>query len=165
MKYPRQVAVNIMMRNYIAFFKHWSPLMEGINLYIPKRKKLLFSPHWWVFVGGFVIGSALHRVELRLWKERKWDKEPGCMIPVRQALPVRVYNYLFIMKWVTFLYYNGLFINEKDLTTHLELEHIYQGRKYRRTLAMEYVFKEKQMKLRDDRYDFLNLSTTHGHEF
>ena len=153
---------DMLSKNITVFFYHYNRLMESVTLYLPKNKRLVFSPHWWVFSVGFGLGCVLHDWEARLWKERKWDVEPGSMLPVRRPTLRRVLFYCIFMKWKMMLYYNGLFVNQKDLDMYMDVEHLAQGRLYRRTLAMEYAYKEKRIAMRDDRYDFLDLTPQHG---
>jgi hypothetical protein len=158
----KSALIGMISKNVVAYFYHWNRLLESVNLYLPKNKRILFSPHWMVFSAGFIIGCTLHFIDTRLWKERKWDAEPGVMLPVRRPFLHRIYMQYIKMKWSMFLYYHGLFLDKKDLDMALNIEHIAQGRMYRRTLAMEYAYKEKRMKMRDDRYDFLDFSAQHG---
>lgn len=154
--------VGLFSKNVVAFFYHWNRLLESVNLYLPKAKRLVFSPHWLVFSVGFGLGCALHAFSTRLWIEQKWDSEPGLMLPVRRSFLQRMYGHYIQMKWKMFLSYHGLFLNRIDLNMAMDIEQTARGRMYRKTLALEYAYKQKKMKLRDDRYDFLDFSSQHG---
>ena len=160
--FRKPMLITLVSKHAVAFFYHWNRLLESASLYLPKNKRLVFSPHWLVVSAGFVLGSALHALDTRLWIEKKWDSDPGLMMPMRKSFLKRMINHYFFKKWNMFLYYHGLFLNRMDLDMAFELEQVNQGRMYRKTLAMEYAYKQKKMKLRDDRYDFLDFSAQHG---
>ena len=160
--FQRSVFVSMIAKHVVAFCYHWNRLLESVNLYLPKNKRLVFSPHWLVFSAGYVLGCVLHSYSVRVWKEQKWDSEPGLMLPVRRPFLQRTWKYYITMKWCMFLSYHGLFLDKDDLDMALQIEQIYSGRMYRNTLALEYAYKQKKMKLRDDRYDFLDFSPQYG---
>ena len=62
------------------------------------------------------------------------------------------------------LYYIGLFVEDKDLNTYLDLTQLSQGRKYRRFLVMQYARKQRYLMKKDTRYDFLEISSEYGKE-
>ena len=139
--------------------KNW--LWQGIEKYIPYKHNITDKVHGFLFLGGVLIASIIHHFESRLWKEKKWDKESGCSIPLRRPAMIRAWNWLVEIKLKPILYYIGLFIEDQDLDTNLDLSHITQGRKYRRFLVMQYCRKMRYNLRRDNRYDFLEISPSY----
>lgn len=147
---------------YYANFMHWNTFFEGISVYVPRRLKLHFWGELVVFLGFFALGSAVHHFETKLWKEKKWEKDPGCVIPFRKPALVRFYNWLVEVKIKSNLYYIGLFTEDKDLEPHLDLQQFVEGRKYRRFLIAEYSRRNFLSAQRNESYDFLEISPMYG---
>lgn len=141
---------------------HYNSLMEGIGMYVPKAQKPSHWPEVAVLISGFFIGCCWHHFEVRLWKERKWDQVPGQIIPMRKSTFERAYNWIVNVKIVPNLYYIGLFVEDKDLDTQIELSQFVQGRKYRRYLVAEYARRNIYRAQRDNSYDFLEISPMYG---
>jgi hypothetical protein len=149
---------------YYAYWKHYRVLHEGLSIYIPFAKKATEWPVAICFLLGYTIGSFANNCEKKQWKENKWFEEPGSMIPIRKGLMLRLWNYLIEIKFKPTLYYFGLFVEDEDLNTHVEVQQFGEGRKFRRYLIQEFIRREQLAKLRDDRYDFLEISPKHGKE-
>lgn len=65
----------------IAFTKHFNPLWDNLSMYVPKSLKGIYWSELMAFWAGVLVIGFIHAWEHQLWKERKWDKEPGCPIP------------------------------------------------------------------------------------
>lgn len=111
---------------------------------------------------AFIAGCSTHHTETKLWKEKKWDKEPGAIIPLRKNPALRFWNYVVEYKYKPMLYYFGLFLREKDLDPQIDLGQFALGRKYRRFLLMEYSRRQSLAKFREQKYDFLEISPMYG---
>ena len=142
--------------------KNW--FWKGIEKYIPNRMNVSDRGQLGFFVFGVLLGSLFQSFEARLWKEKKWDIEPGCQIPLRKPFTVRAYKWLIDLKLKPLLYYVGLFIEDIDLDTNVDLTQISEGRKYRRFLVMQYARKMRYNLRRDSRYDFLEISSAFNKE-
>lgn len=149
---------------YYAYWKHYKVLYEGLNKYVPYANKATEWPVSIWFLIGYTIGSIGFNWSKKLWKENKWFEEPGCMIPVRKGVAARFWNYIVEIKFKPLAYYFGLFMEEADLNTHVEVQQFGEGRKFRRYLIQEFIRRQDLIKIRDDRYDFLEISPKHGKE-
>lgn len=147
---------------HILLYESRNFLWEGLSKYISARRNPSVRTQMMFFALGCIVGSFLHNFESRLWKEKKWDQEAGHMIPLREKLLTRTYNYIWNLKVLPFLYYYGLFVEDKDLDTFVDLTQISGGRLYRRYLCMQYSRKMRYRLNRDDRYDFLEISPSYS---
>ena len=149
--------------NYTLWIsRNW--LWEGIGKYVPLRLNITGRVEVYFMCAGVIIASVLHHLDVRLWKEKKWDLEPGARLPLRRPLMFRAYHWMINIKLLPMLYYIGLFIEDKDLDTNVDLQQIAEGRLYRRFLIMQYARKMRYNLRRDSRYDFLELSPSHNRE-
>jgi hypothetical protein len=113
-------------RRNVVFY-HWNHHMETTGMYVPNRFKVSVKTHIIVFGSCIILGSIAQSFEYRLWKERKWDKEPGGRVPMRKHIIERAYNSLVNYYLRPFMYKHAIRSIEKDFTP-LELEHFSGGR-------------------------------------
>jgi hypothetical protein len=137
-------------------------LWQSIYRYIPAKKNLGPIIEIRMFIIGVFLMSTYFHIESRLWKERKWDKEPGEILPLRNRIFLRAYNHFYHVKILPFLYYFGLNIEDVDLNIHVDIQQISIGRLYRRFLCMQYARKMGYIKFRNSNYDFLEISENYG---
>mmetsp|Transcript_25684 Transcript_25684/g.44987 ORF Transcript_25684/g.44987 Transcript_25684/m.44987 type:complete len:195 (-) Transcript_25684:8328-8912(-) len=142
-----------------SFYFHYNPFIEGLSMH--RNREFLQSYNTKVFLAGalgFVVVNAVLLFETRLWKERKWDEEPGCRIPLRNRHAERLYNQVVNVWLLPNLMYYGLIVADRDLNPSVDANQISGGRRFRHFLVAEYVRKEKLKANRDTRYDFLELA-------
>jgi hypothetical protein len=148
---------------FSAFYYHYNPLAEGLKMH---RHRELTQPVYTriaiVGIAVFVVVNAAFLFETKLWMERKWDEEPGCRIPMRHRHSNQLFN-LVVNYWLRpNLMYYGVLMEDKDLDPAVDAKQIGGGRHFRRFLVADYIRKQKLLKIRDSRYDFLELSPEHG---
>jgi hypothetical protein len=64
------------LKTYTYTF-NFSPLWENLSTYVPKAVKWGYFVPMAACLIGMAVTSVVHGFEYQLWKERKWDKEPG----------------------------------------------------------------------------------------
>ena len=148
--------------HYSLLLRNRPYLWQSLYRYIPAKKNLGPIFELRLFMIGIFIISTLFHIESRLWKERKWDREPGEILPLRNRSVVRAYHYIYNIKLIPFLYYFGLNISDNDTNIHVNIQQVSQGRLYRRFLCMQYARKMQYLKFRNSDYDFLEISENYG---
>jgi hypothetical protein len=148
--------------HYINLVDSGPKMWKYLYKYIPSS---LFFQHWQstkVFICSVLLFSLIFHFESRLWKEKKFDKEPGQMIPLRNRFLFRAYHYLIDIKLKPLLYYTGIWIQQEDLAMEVDIEQIATGRLYRRFLCLQYARKMGYSVYRNSSYDFLEVSENYG---
>jgi hypothetical protein len=151
---------NWQQKVYVQYFtlKYQNVQLKEISKYFTSRARVSQRLDASLLAVGIVIGSLLTHFNNRLFKERKWDEEPGAMIPIQTFLFKRIYTSIITINYVALLYYVGLYIEDKDLAPNIDLTQISQGRIYRRFLVRQYCRKQEYSKKRKGKYDFLEIS-------
>jgi hypothetical protein len=139
-------------------------LWQSLYKYIPSSKNFEYFLSLRLFILGILSISCFYHFESRLWKERKWDREAGQTIPIRNRLILRAYNYIYNIKILPFLYYFGINVEDVDLNIQVDIKQISEGRLYRRFLCMQYARKMGYQKFRKSSYDFLEVSENYGQD-
>lgn len=151
--------------HYSTLLRSNSELWKQLYKYIPSK---YFFMNWQsvkVFYCSVLLFSLAYHIESRLWKERKFDKEPGQTIPLRNKLPYRLYYYLYEIKLKPVLYYMGIWIQKEDIVMDVNIEQIQMGRLYRRFLCLQYARKMGYSIYRNSSYDFLEISENYGRDY